>query len=185
LRKIEYFDDRSPNHGTNTQLSPSPSPRRLEENICKHCATDATVCDASIEFPLHYLPHLHLASHTSQKIMKTQSDTRIPSLLEIREKTFKLFGRRPCLWQIRVVEAILRHDRDIVSIAATGAGKTLTFWMPLLFRDDGIQIIITPLNILGKQNVEDLAALGISGIALSAENATPANFKVSMQLNHN
>jgi len=84
-----------------------------------------------------------------------------------------------------VVEAILRHDRDIVSIAATGAGKTLTFWMPLLFRNDGIQIIITPLNILGKQNVEDLAALGISGIALSAENATPANFKVSMQLNHN
>ena len=113
--------------------------------------------------------------------MKTQSNSRIPSLLEIREKAFKLFGRRPCLWQIRVVEAIRRHDRDIVSIAATGAGKTLTFWMPLLFREDGIQIVISPLNILGKQNVEDLAALGISGIALSAENATPANFKVSVQ----
>jgi superfamily II DNA helicase RecQ len=65
------------------------------------------------------------------------------------------------------VEAILRHGRDIVSIAATGARKTLTSWMPLLFREDGIQIIISPLNILGKQNVEDLAALGISGIILS------------------
>jgi len=79
------------------------------------------------------------------------------------------------------VEAILHHDRDIVSIAATGAGKTLTFWMPLLFREDGIQIIMSPLNILGKQNVEDLAALEISRIALSAENATPANFKVNLQ----
>jgi hypothetical protein len=27
LRKIKYFDDWSLNHGTNTQLSPSPSPR--------------------------------------------------------------------------------------------------------------------------------------------------------------
>ena len=62
---------------------------------------------------------------------------------------------------------------------ATGSGKTLTFWMPLLFRLEGIQIIITPLNILGKQNVDALAALGVAGIALSAETATTENFKVS------
>ena len=135
-----------------------------------------------VNWIFHYIIfHLHIASHIRQKIMETQSNTRIPSLLDIREKTFKLFGCRPCLWQIWVVEAILYHDRDIVSIPATGAGKTLTFWMPLLFRKDGIQIIISPLNILGKQNVQDLAALGISGIALSAENATPANFKASTQ----
>jgi hypothetical protein len=48
--------------------------------------------------------------------------------------------------------------------------------MPLLFRTDGIQIIIAPLNILGKQNVH---ALGISAIALSVENATAENFKIS------
>jgi superfamily II DNA helicase RecQ len=110
--------------------------------------------------------------------MATPTRTTIPTLLEIRQKTITLLGYRPCLWQIRVVEAILRHDKDIISIAATGAGKTLTFWMPLLFRLDGIQIIITPLNILGKQNVDALAALGIKGIALSAETATVENFKV-------
>ena len=104
----------------------------------------------------------------------------IPSLREIREKVIQLLGYRPCLWQMRVVEALLRHDKDVVSIAATGSGKTLTFWMPLLFRPGGIQIIITPLNILGKQNVDTLATLGISGIALSAENATAQNFKVRM-----
>jgi superfamily II DNA helicase RecQ len=68
-----------------------------------------------------------------------------------------------------VVEAILQHDKDIISIVATGSGKTLTFWMPLLFRLYGIQIIITPLNILGKQNVDAHAALGIKGIALIVE----------------
>ena len=103
----------------------------------------------------------------------------IPSYSEIQQKMEQLLGYRPCLWQIKVVIAILRHNKDIVSIAATGSGKTLTFWMPLLFRTDSIQIIITPLNILGKQNVAQLNALGISAIALSAENATAENFKVS------
>jgi superfamily II DNA/RNA helicase len=52
---------------------------------------------------------------------------------EIRRETLERFGFVPCLWQIRVVEAILKHDHDVVSMAATGSGKTLTFWMPLLF----------------------------------------------------
>jgi superfamily II DNA helicase RecQ len=77
-----------------------------------------------------------------------------------------------------VVEAILKHDKDIISIAATGAGKTLTFWMPLLFKKDGIQVIITPLNILGKQNILSLEVIGISGITVTAKNATKWTFKV-------
>ncbi|KAJ7037743.1 P-loop containing nucleoside triphosphate hydrolase protein, partial [Mycena alexandri] len=84
---------------------------------------------------------------------------------------------RPCLWQLKVVRAILKRDKDVASIAATGSGKTLTFWMPLLFVPDGIQIVITPLNILGKQNVDSLAKVGISAITITAETATPENFQ--------
>ncbi|KIK98244.1 hypothetical protein PAXRUDRAFT_803920, partial [Paxillus rubicundulus Ve08.2h10] len=40
-------------------------------------------------------------------------------------------------------------------------GKTLTFWMPLLFRPDGVQIVVMPLNLLGKQNVASLGKAGI------------------------
>ena len=76
-----------------------------------------------------------------------------PSMSEICSWTELVFGCRPCLWQIKVVETILRHDHDVILIAGTGMGKTLTFWMPLLFRKGGLQIITTPLNILGKQNV--------------------------------
>ena len=78
-----------------------------------------------------------------------------------------------------MVESILKHDKDIISIVATGSGKTLTFWMPLLFKKDGIQIVITPLNILGKQNVKSLVKMGIQGITVTAENATMQTFKVS------
>lgn len=88
------------------------------------------------------------------------------------------FGYRPCLWQIRVVEALLKRDKDVVSISATASGKTLTFWMPLLLVPDGIQIVVAPLNILGKQNVDSLAKVGIRSICISAETATEENFKV-------
>ncbi|KAG1741906.1 uncharacterized protein EDB91DRAFT_1034681, partial [Suillus paluster] len=63
----------------------------------------------------------------------------------------------PCLWQIEVVHTILRGDKDVISIAATGSGKTLTFWMPLLFRPQDMQIVVAPLNLLGTQNVNNLA----------------------------
>ncbi|KAJ7037703.1 hypothetical protein C8F04DRAFT_1393404 [Mycena alexandri] len=65
-------------------------------------------------------------------------------LSEIRDKVQAVFGYRPCLWQLKVVCAILKRDKDVASIAATGSGKTLTFWMPLLFIPDGIQIVVTP-----------------------------------------
>jgi superfamily II DNA helicase RecQ len=82
------------------------------------------------------------------------------------------------------VEAILKHDKDVVTIAATGSGKTLTFWMPLLFKKERIQIVITPLNILGKQNVDSLAAMGIQAITVTAENATRQTFKVSIMCHY-
>ncbi|KAJ3476844.1 hypothetical protein NLI96_g10880 [Meripilus lineatus] len=100
----------------------------------------------------------------------------IPTLSDIRKKTIEKLGRRPCLWQLKIAQAILKREKDVVCIAGTGSGKTLTFWMPLLFRD-GIQIVITPLNILGAQNVEELKSRGIPAISISAETATLQNLK--------
>ncbi|KAJ7479551.1 hypothetical protein FB451DRAFT_973591, partial [Mycena latifolia] len=58
-----------------------------------------------------------------------------------------------------------------VYISATGSGKTLTFWLLLLFRPQRIQLVISPLNILGQQNVAQLAVMKINGIAITAETA--------------
>ena len=102
----------------------------------------------------------------------------IPSLPDIREATKKKFGCDPCLWQMKIAQAILKGDRDVILTSATGSGKTLTFWMPLLFRDQGIQIVCTPLNILGSINAQALAEYGIPAINVTAENATAVTFKV-------
>ena len=110
------------------------------------------------------------------------SDGRLPSYSEIRQKTQETFGRRPCLWQIQAVHALLKGNQDVVSIAATGSGKTLTFWMPLLFRPHGIQIVVAPLNILGTQNVAGLKQMGISAIAINGDTATAESFRVWVEI---
>jgi superfamily II DNA helicase RecQ len=115
---------------------------------------------------------------------ETMQPKKAPSHDEIRRKTFEQFGFVPCLWQIRVVEAILKHNHDVVSIAATGSGKTLTFWMPLLFCEGGIQIVISPLNLLGKQNVDELTAKCINAIAVTAKNANSETFQVHLLPKH-
>ncbi|EIW61392.1 P-loop containing nucleoside triphosphate hydrolase protein [Trametes versicolor FP-101664 SS1] len=108
----------------------------------------------------------------------------LPDISEIRRRTTEKLGRQPCLWQCDVAQAILKGDKDIVCISGTGSGKTLTFWMPLLFRPRGIQLVITPLNILGTQNKKQLHDMGISAVVLSGETATRENFKAAGTLSH-
>ncbi|KAH8087851.1 hypothetical protein BXZ70DRAFT_906862 [Cristinia sonorae] len=108
----------------------------------------------------------------------TQSNntTPAPCLSQIRDTTKQHLGYRPCLWQLKVARATL-EGKDVVCVASTGSGKTLPFWMPLLFRIEGIVVVITPLNLLGTQNKSQLEALGISAIALSSATATAQNFQ--------
>jgi superfamily II DNA helicase RecQ len=101
-----------------------------------------------------------------------------PSVEEIREQTLATFNKRPCLWQVQVAKALLQGNWDVVCTAGTSMGKTLTFWIPLLFRPNGIQIIVTLLNQLGKQQVEDLESMGMRAIAINAETANKENYKV-------
>ena len=104
--------------------------------------------------------------------------SNLPTLEEIWKKTQEVFGTWPCLWQSKVAEAFLCREQDIVCIAGTGKGKTLTFWMPLLFDKNSIQIVVTPLNLLSEQNVVSLMKAGIPAISIRAETATPQNFQV-------
>ena len=100
----------------------------------------------------------------------TWSDQRIRDLVQFKLK------KRPCYFQIKVAQA-LYTGRDVVACAPTGAGKTLTFWIPILMAlkegKDVMSIVVTPLNLLGKQNKEALDKAGIKGIAISRCNATP------------
>ncbi|KAF9495465.1 hypothetical protein BDN71DRAFT_1369661, partial [Pleurotus eryngii] len=70
---------------------------------------------------------------------------------------------------------------DVVGIAATGSEKTLLFFIPLLMAleegHDKIIFIVTPLNLLRKQNSEQLNSAGLTAVAMSVENSSTETIK--------
>ncbi|KAG1803054.1 hypothetical protein EV424DRAFT_1277392, partial [Suillus variegatus] len=96
-----------------------------------------------------------------------------PSQTLIREKLHKQFGKRACLWQLKVAEVFLKKAGDVICIAGTGMGKTLAFWSPLALTDTGVQIVVTPLNQLGHQSVSFLAKAGINNMRYRAIITSP------------
>jgi superfamily II DNA helicase RecQ len=101
----------------------------------------------------------------------------VPTLDDLRSTVQNSFGVQPCIFQARSALTQL-EQKDCITISPTGSGKTLTFWIPLLFDDDGIIIIVTALNILGEKNVAELEKLGISAANVTGESAADELFKV-------
>ena len=125
--------------------------------------------------PAHYFQFL--SDLTSTHVMSSLNYT-VPSLEEMDDNVHKKLGFRACIFQLRSGHLQLL-GKNVFTFAPTGAGKTLTFWIPLLFNDNGIQILVTPLNLLGDKNVREIAELfGISSVNVTAQTATDELFKV-------
>jgi len=57
----------------------------------------------------------------------------------------------------------------MLSTAATGAGKTSTFWIPIFFESAGITILIVPLKDLGAQMSSVANGYGLSALDVTRE----------------
>ncbi|KAF8152274.1 P-loop containing nucleoside triphosphate hydrolase protein [Crassisporium funariophilum] len=75
----------------------------------------------------------------------------------IRDLTMRKFGKRACWYQIKTALALYKK-KDVIGCTPTGVGKTMSFWIPLLMAledgEDEMSMVVTPLNLLGKQNVK-------------------------------
>ena len=49
---------------------------------------------------------------------------------------------------------------------------------------DKMIFVVTPLNLLGKQNVQELKRAGLSAIAITSKNTNAGTFKVRIILSH-
>ena len=121
---------------------------------------------------------VHLLGRTSSQSGNSAASSRQkPSLIEAREKVQQTFSVRLCRWQYEVPNTIW-DDKNVILDVSTGQGKTITFFLGSLLASEGVHVIITPLNVLGDQNVDQLVAAGIPAIAINARTATRQNFEV-------
>lgn len=65
-------------------------------------------------------------------------------------------------------------------MARTGAGKSMTFYIPLVVRKRGIIIVVVPLNALASEMASRLSAMGLAAIAIVGSTAKAQNFNVSL-----
>ena len=76
---------------------------------------------------------------------------------QVLRDVFHLEAFRP--GQAEVVEAQM-DGRDVLAVAPTGSGKSLSYWVPAIL-SDGLTVVVSPLIALMKDQVDRLVAHGV------------------------
>jgi ATP-dependent DNA helicase RecQ len=84
--------------------------------------------------------------------------------LQVLREVFGLDDFRP--GQAPVVEAQLA-GRDVLAVAPTGSGKSISYWVPAVL-GDGLTLVISPLIALMKDQVDRLRAAGVSATFINS-----------------
>jgi superfamily II DNA/RNA helicase len=134
-----------------------------------------------ITFPISYAISTLMAS----KVVPDQSP-KPPTNKELCKLVNNIFKKQPCLFQLDIACALL-SGKDVINAAATGLGKTLSFWIALLHWKKHCTleelnkciIVVTPLTVLSKQNDHILHKAGLKSVAINKDTLGDAQlFKV-------
>src|SRR3989475_8444319 len=82
----------------------------------------------------------------------------------VLREVFGLDAFRP--GQAEVVEAMLA-GRDVLSVAPTGSGKSISYWVPALV-DGGLTMVVSPLIALMKDQVDRLVERGVAATFINS-----------------
>jgi ATP-dependent DNA helicase RecQ len=73
--------------------------------------------------------------------------------------------------QAEVVAAMLA-GRDVLSVAPTGSGKSISYWVPAVL-DGGVTLVVSPLIALMKDQVDRLSARGVAATFINSSVERP------------
>ncbi|KZT31069.1 hypothetical protein SISSUDRAFT_959977, partial [Sistotremastrum suecicum HHB10207 ss-3] len=74
--------------------------------------------------------------------------------------------KTPCTWQRNVFRSQM-EGKDMIVISATGSGKTLPIWMPLVFDPKIFLVVVCPLNAIADQHAKELNDAGIKALSMT------------------
>ena len=87
----------------------------------------------------------------------------------VLREVFGLHAFRP--GQGEVVEAML-DGRDVLSVAPTGSGKSISYWVPAVV-DGGLTLVVSPLIALMKDQVDRLTERGVAATFINSSLERP------------
>src|SRR2546428_13309821 len=82
----------------------------------------------------------------------------------VLREVFGLHAFRP--GQAAVVEAML-DGRDVLSVAPTGSGKSISYWVPAVV-EGGLTMVVSPLIALMKDQVDRLRDCGVAATFINS-----------------
>jgi ATP-dependent DNA helicase RecQ len=88
---------------------------------------------------------------------------------QVLREVFGLEAFRP--GQAEVVEAMLAR-RDVLSVAPTGSGKSISYWVPAVV-DGGLTMVVSPLIALMKDQVDRLTERGVAATVINSSVERP------------
>ena len=78
--------------------------------------------------------------------------------------------------QLSIIRAVLKENRDVCAIMFTGAGKSLCYQFPAIYKEK-ITLVISPLISLMNDQVHKLTANGVLSICLNGETSDKNQIK--------
>jgi ATP-dependent DNA helicase RecQ len=103
-------------------------------------------------------------AHTELMTTEVGTADRAAGALQVLRDVFRLESFRP--GQAEVVDAQL-ENRDVLAVAPTGSGKSLSYWVPAIL-GDGLTVVVSPLIALMKDQVDRLIAYGVRAAFLNS-----------------
>ena len=100
-----------------------------------------------------------------------------PPLMSFAQRQKRSSAKSHVFFQCRLGTAQL-EGHNIISIAATGSGKTLSYLITIPFSGGKIIILVSALNVLGEQFVAEMEKAGYPAISVTAENDNDRTFMV-------
>src|SRR6266576_3919894 len=99
---------------------------------------------------------------------RLSDSVRLPVVIaraeQVLREVFRLDAFRS--GQADVVEAMLA-GRDVLSVAPTGSGKSISYWVPAVV-DGGLTLVVSPLIALMKDQVDRLTARGVAATFINS-----------------
>ena len=99
--------------------------------------------------------------------LMAQSPPVASDIKKLQDKSKAHFHVCAGIWQCKVALRLLAKE-NMVSVSVMGSGKTMTFWLPMLY-EEGITFIVMPLKSLGSQLSEESIQKGFPSVSVTAE----------------